>query len=184
MTEHTVTQLLGAWRGGDAQALERLTPLIYQQLVHIAQGYMGAERAGHTLQATALVHEAFERLVDVELPWEDRNHFFAIAARLMRRILVDHARHKGRDKRGGSAVALSLDDLRIDHAAPEPRVLELDEALSDLAAFDKRKSEVLELHYFGGLTYEEIADVMALSAATVNRELHVAKAWLRAELSG
>lgn len=183
MSAKTVTQLLVDWRGGDGQALEQLTPLIYRQLVQIAQGYMNAERPDHTLQATALVHEAFAQLVDADLPWQDRSHFFGIAARVMRRILVDHARSRGRNKRGGDAVALTLNEGLQMQAEPDPIVLDLDQALSDLAAFDQRKSEVVELHYFGGLTYEQIAQVLEVSPATVNRELHVAKAWLHAELS-
>lgn len=184
MKEQTdITRLLRAWSSGDAQALERLTPLVYQELRRLARGVFRGERAGHTLQPTALVHEAFTRLVNAEVSWQSRAHFFALAARQMRRILVNHAEAKRSAKRGGGLVPASLE--AADHvAAPPPdQIVEIDAALTRLAAFDERKSSILELHYFGGLTYEEMAEALGLSTSTLDREIRLAKAWLAAELS-
>jgi RNA polymerase sigma factor (TIGR02999 family) len=182
MTE-SVTQLLGAWRSGDEDALEQLTPLVYNELRRLAGRYMQSERAGHTLQATAVVNEAFMRMVDMDVPWQNRAHFFAIAARSMRRILVDHAKAHRREKRGGKFTDLTLDEGLVAGGSAEPDMLNLDEALCRLESYDKRKADVIELHYFGGLTYNEIAEALELSPATVDRDLRMAKAWLHNELS-
>lgn len=178
----SVTQLLGAWRAGDQQAGAQLVPLVYGELRKRAGQLMARERADHTLQATALVHEAWIRLADAEVSWADRAHFYALAARQMRRVLVDHAREKLRDKRGGGAVHVELDQaLEISGESAE-QILELNDALKRLAAFDRRKAEMVELNYFGGLSYEETGEVLGLSPATVHRELRLAKAWLYREM--
>lgn len=174
----SVTILLDAWRSGDADALERLTPLVYNELRRLAQRYMNAERAGHTLQATAVVNEAFVKLIDMEVSWQDRAHFFAVAARLMRRILVDHAKAHRRVKRGGAVTTLSLDEALVVGQETQSDLVALDEALTQLAEFDQRKCDIIELHYFGGLTYDEMAETLGISTATVHRDLRLAKAWL------
>ncbi len=174
----SVTVLLDAWRSGDAEALERLTPLVYNELRRLAQRYMSSERAGHTLQATAVVNEAFVKLIDMEVSWQDRAHFFAVAARLMRRILVDHAKAHRRIKRGGAVTTLSLDESLVVGQQKDVDLVALDEALTKLAEFDQRKCDIVELHYFGGLTYEEMAETLEISPATVHRDLRLAKAWL------
>ncbi|MFV1998514.1 MAG: sigma-70 family RNA polymerase sigma factor [Acidiferrobacterales bacterium] len=181
-TSTEVTRLLHDWRKGDSQSLEQMMPLVYAELRRIADRYLQKENPGHTLQPTALVHEAFINLVDADVNWSDRVHFYAVSARIMRRLLVDHAKAKRREKRGGGGVKVSLEDVLA--IAPEPSldIIELDEVLKKLAMFDERKSQVVELHYFGGFTYEEIADVVGISAATVDRELRLAKAWLYGEL--
>ena len=178
----SVTQLLGAWRDGNEGALTELTPLVYAELRRLAGSYMRGERKGHTLQATAVVNEAYLRMVDMDVDWQNRAHFFAIAARLMRRILVDHAKSHRRQKRGGKETTLSLDEALVLGEEREPDLLNLDEALIKLSEVDERKSQVVELHFFGGLTYDEIAEAMELSAATVHRDLRMAKAWLHNEL--
>src|SRR5512133_2756009 len=163
-TRQEVTQLLGDWSGGDEGALEKLFPLVQPELHRLAHHYMSRERAGHTLQTTAILNEAYLRLVDNTKPlWQNRTHFVAAAAQLMRRIMVDHARERHSLKRGGGA---------------------LDEALESLAVQDPRKSQIVELRYFGGLTVEETAEFLKLSQRTVEREWTVAKAWLYRELSG
>lgn len=177
------TALLVDWRTGDDAALEKLTPLVYQALRQIAARYMRSECSGHTLQTTALVNEAFVHLVDIDVGWQDRAHFFAVAATLMRRILVDHAKSKGRAKRGGGQDHLSLDEVAAVAQQPSESLLDLDEALTRLAEFDPRKGRIVELHFFGGMTYEETAEVLSISAATVDRELRLAKAWLHRALS-
>jgi len=180
---HLVTQLLRDWREGDGEALNRLTPMVYDKLRQLAGSYMRAERPDHTLQATAVVHEAYQQLIDMEIAWQDRAHFFAMAARMMRRILVDHARSRNRAKRGGDLVKVSLDEAMIVASAPNPDLLALDESLQRFAKQDSRKAQVVELHFFGGLTYDEIAEVLKISAATVDRELRLAKAWLYREMT-
>jgi RNA polymerase sigma factor (TIGR02999 family) len=182
MTE-SVTQLLGAWRSGDDGALDQLTPLVYNELRRLAGRYMQSERPGHTLQATAVVNEAFMRMVDMDVPWQNRAHFFAIAARLMRRILVDHAKAHKREKRGGKFTDLTLDEGLVESGEPEADMIHLDEALRRLEGFDERKAQVVELHYFGGLTYKEISEAVGIAEATVDRDLRMAKAWLQNELS-
>ena len=180
-----VTRLLAAWRSGDESALEQLMPLVYHELRRRAELQLRREGEGHTLQTTALVHEAFLRLVGADVPWRDRAHFFSIAARTMRRVLVDHARALQRAKRGGAAIRVPLDPDFAEAAEPhEPPVdvVALDEALERLAAVDARKARVVELHYFGGLNYDETAVAIGASPATVDRDLRLAKAWLRREL--
>ena len=180
-----VTQLLQAWRGGDPRALEDLVPVLYQELRRQAERYLGRERRGHTLQPTALVHEAFLRLVDYpRIEWQGRAHFFSVAAQLMRRILIDHARARRSDKRGGGAHQVSLDEDAIpiaDERAGE--LVALDEALTGLAGFDERKARVVELRFFGGLSIEETAEVLQVSPGTVMRDFTMAKAWIRRALS-
>lgn len=176
-----VTQLLLEWRGGSQQALDALMPVVYDELRRLAQHYMRGERPEHTLQATALVNEAYLRLVDMKVSWQDRAHFFAVAARLMRRMLVDHARAQHRAKREGGPK-VSLDDALEVSCKPASDLLALDEALEELATFDQRKSEIVELHFFGGLSNDEVAEALGVSRATVQRELRMAKAWLNHEL--
>jgi RNA polymerase sigma factor (TIGR02999 family) len=182
---HEVTRLLVAWGGGDQTALDRLMPLVHEELRRLARLYMSRERPGHTLQATALVNEAYLRLIDQEnMRWENRAHFFGIAARLMRQILVEHVRGRQAAKRGGGQYRLSLS--KVDRAASRPDVdlLALDEALGRLEAVDPQKSRVVELRYFGGLGIEETAEVVGVSPATVKRDWSMARAWLRCELGG
>lgn len=178
----TATMLLLAWRGGDRAALDQLLPAVYEELAALAHRALRAERPDHTLQTRALVHEAYLRLVDADISFQDRAHFMAVAARTMRRILVDHARARRRDKRGGNAIRIGLD--KVDLPAPDQRldILDLHEALERLATFDSRKSAIVELHFFGGLSYDETAEAVGVSPATVDRELRMAKAWLRVEL--
>jgi RNA polymerase sigma factor (TIGR02999 family) len=179
-----VTQLLGDWSRGDTDALERLIPLVEPELHRLAHHYMSRERAGHTLQTTALINEAYLRLVDNSKPtWQNRNHFVAAAAQLMRRIMVDHARERLSLKRGGGAVRVTLDETAWVTDARSEELLALDEALANLAALDSRKSQVVELRYFGGLTAEETAGFLNLSLRTVEREWNMAKAWLYRALS-
>ena len=174
-----ITQLLKRWREGDSAALEALAPLIYAELRRLAAAYLRRERRGHSFQPTDLVHEAFIRLIRQATPdYQNRAHFLAIAAEHMRQILVDHARSRLRQKRGGGApmVAISADDLDVH--APAVDVLDLDDALRALAAFDPRKSRILSMHFFGGLKYEDIAAVLDIHANTVARDLRLARAWL------
>ncbi len=184
-TELGVTALLQAWSGGDASALERIVVLVYPELHRMAHRCLAGERAGHTLQSTALVNEAYLRLVKVhQMQWRDRAHFFAVGARIMRRILVDHARSKGYMKRGGGAARVDFDEALVVGAEPEPALVRMDAALTDLARFDPRKARIVEMRYFGGLNAEEIASVLAVSAQTVNRDWSLAKAWLAREMRG
>ncbi len=178
-----VSQLLAAWRGGDRDALEQLTPLVYRELHRLARGAMRGERPGHTLQTTALVHEAFIALAGARVDWADRAHFFAIAARQMRRILVNHGEAHRAAKRGGGLAHASLDDALDVVGTPSAELGDLDDALQRLEAFDARKAQILELHYFGGLTYDEMATALQLSASTIDAELRFAKAWLRDQLA-
>ncbi len=181
-----VTRLLVQWREGDNDALEELTPIVYGELRRLARRYMSGERSGHLLQTTALVHEAYLKLVGLDFEWRGRVHFFAVAARLMRRVLVDYARERDAEKRGGNARIVALDETRIasakDAAQPAADVLALDSALRKLASFDQRKADAVELRFFGGLTLEETAAVLEISRATAARDLKVAKAWLGSEL--
>ena len=177
-----VTEMLLEWRSGNEDALQQLMPLVYDELRRLAGRYMRTERREHTLQATALVNEAYIRLVDMKVSWQDRAHFFAVAARLMRRLLVDHARAHGRAKREGEAAKVSLDDAGEVSCGPAVNVIAVDEALTRLAEFDARKSEILELRYFGGLSNEEVGEALGVSRATVQRDLRLAKAWLTREL--
>ena len=181
---HDVTQLLKAWTTGDEQALEKLTPLVYEQLHRIAQRCMAGERTGHTLQTTALVNEVYLQLVDCgQINWQDRAHFFAVSAQLMRRILIDFARSRGYQKRGGGTHHLSLDEAPPVCSEPDSNLVALDDALTALAAVDARKSKVVELRFFGGLSLEETAEVLKVSTETVGRDWKLAKVWLLRELS-
>jgi len=184
MNDFPVTQLLVDWRGGRETALEELMPVVYDELRRIAARQMRRERMGHTLQATAVVNEAYIRLVDARVDWNDRVHFYAVAARLMRRMLVDHARARHREKRGGPATLLTLNEDLAGASEAGVDVMELDMALQKLAETDERKSRVVELHYFGGLNYEETAAALGVSEATVDRDLRLAKAWLHREMGG
>jgi RNA polymerase sigma factor (TIGR02999 family) len=186
-TTHEVTRLLHRWSDGDRAALDRLLPLVYEELRGVARRRIGRERAGHTLQATALVHEAYLRLVGSGVDWKDRAHFFALAATTMRRVLVDHARARGAEKRGAGAEVVSLDRTGLDPAAEQGDTIELialDAALADLERQDPRKARVVEAHVFGGLTYREIAEALQISEATVDRDLRMARAWLARALAG
>lgn len=177
-----VSRLLLAWRSGEREALERLLPLVYDELHALARRQLRGERPDHTLQPTALLHEAYLRLVGSDVAWEGRVHFLAVAAQVMRHILVDHARARARAKRGGGAERVTLDEALSSVADRPDDLLALDEALERLGAFDERKARVVELHYFGGLTYDEVAGALDVSPATVDRELRLAKAWLYREL--
>jgi RNA polymerase sigma-70 factor (ECF subfamily) len=180
---HDVTHLLRAWSNGDEAALDRLTPLVYAELRRMARRYMAGERQGHALQTTELVHEAYIRLLDVrKVSWQDRAHFFAVSARLMRRILVDFARSRNRLKRGGPVTPVSLDDVALISSDPGAELVALDAALKNLTAIDERKGQVVELRFFGGLKAEETAEVLGVSAETVLRDWKLAKAWLLREL--
>jgi RNA polymerase sigma-70 factor, ECF subfamily len=178
-----VTRLLKEWGSGNKAALDDLMPLVYQQLRKLASICLSSERPDHTLRATALVHEAYLRLVDADVAWQDRVHFFAVSARLLRRILVDHARAHRRQKRGGGVETVSLDEAVMIGPQTAGEIVALDDALQRLAAHDRRKSEIIELLSFGGLTYDETAAALKISPATVDRELRMAKAWLRRELT-
>lgn len=178
----TVTRLLQRWRGGDEQALERLMPLVYDELRRLAGGLMRGERSDHTLQATALIHEAWLRLAGADLSVQDRHHFVSLAARVMRRVLVDHARARKREKRGGDAVRVTLEEVAAVVPDSAARLLEIDDALERLKTLDERKYRALELSLFGGLTQPEIAQALEVSLPTVERDLRTGRAWLRTEL--
>ncbi len=177
-----ITDLLIAAKDGDSRALDRLLPIIYADLKRLASKQLRGEAAGHTLQTTALVHEAYLRLVGSDVSWEGRKHFFAVASQVMRRVLVDHARTRQRAKRGGNAVAVTLqEEIAVAPGRPAD-LLDLDEALERLAVRDRRKAQIVDLIYFGGLSYDETAGVLEISPATVHRELRMARAWLHREL--
>lgn len=181
---HEVTRLLQAWSSGDEGALERLTPLVYDQLHRLAHSYMSREQPGQTLQTTALVHEVYLKLVNVkDVDWQNRAHFYGLCARLMRRILVDFARSRNYQKRGGKFPHIELEEAATVSAVLGSELLAVDEALKQLAAMDTRKSEVVELRFFGGLTVEETAAALQVSPETVMRDWKLAKAWLLRELS-
>jgi RNA polymerase sigma factor (TIGR02999 family) len=181
---HEVTVLLRAWREGDETALEALMPLVHDELRRIARRCLYGEVANHSVQATELVNEAFLRLVDVQhVDWQNRTHFLAMSARLMRRVLVDLARSRGANKRGGGVVRVTLNDAAIGGVAPDADVIRLDDALQALAALDDRKSRVVELRFFGGLTVDETAVALDVSSKTVLRDWEFARAWLQRELS-
>jgi RNA polymerase sigma-70 factor (ECF subfamily) len=178
------TELLLAWGRGDAGAFDELVPLVHEELRRVAQAYMNRERPGHTLQATALVNEAYLRLIDVKhVSWQNRAHFFATSARVMRRILVDFARAHGSDKRGGGLQRVSLDGAVLVAPQAEEDVVALDQALQQLEKVHPRKSQVVELRFFGGLTFEEVAEALSVSLDTVKRDWRFAKVWLLRELS-
>lgn len=180
-----MTRLLDAWSQGDRSALERLTRLVYEELRQIAHRFMSGQRAGHTLQTTALVNEAYLRLAGQDQPqFANRSHFLAVAAKAMRQILVDHARAALRDKRGAGVRPLELDEAAVLSAEPTREILDLNEALEKLAALDARKASVVEMAYFGGLKQEEIAEALNVSVVTVRRDWTFSRAWLHAELRG
>lgn len=179
---HDVTRLLSAARSGDAAAHQALLPQVYDELRRLAAGHMRRERAGHTLQATALVNEAYLRLAGADVQAADRVHFFALAAQMMRRILVDHARSRSRDKRGGVQAQITFDESVFISPQSEAAVLDLDEALDKLAGFDERAAKAVELMFFGGLTYDEAAEALGVSKTTVFEDLKLAKAWLAREM--
>jgi RNA polymerase sigma factor (TIGR02999 family) len=183
--QHQITQLLAEWSDGNQAALDELYPLVYNELHRLARRYMSRERKGHTLQATALINEAYVRLVDQKnVHWANRSHFFAISAQIMRRILIDHARRHAYAKRGGGAQQVSLDDVAMVARDLSSDLVQLDEALKTLAKMDARRCHVVELRYFGGLSNEEIAGVLKVSENTVTRDWNLARAWLYQHLSG
>ena len=180
-----ITQLLINWRNGDKAALDQLTPLVYEELRRLARGFMGRERHNHTLQTSALINEAYLKLVDQDdTNWQNRAHFFAVAAQIMRHILIDHARSYGYEKRGAGAQRVSLDDAKVFSEERAGELVALDEALTELATVDARKSRIVELRFFGGLNIDETAGVMELSPTTVQREWRAAKAWLQLFIQG
>ena len=180
-----ITELLVGYGRGDKEALDKLMPIVYDELRRQAARYLRKERPGHTLQTTALIHEPYVRLVDQRhVQWQNRAHFFGIAAQLMRRILVDHARTKQRVKRGGSDVRVSIEDANVAVKGQDLDVVALDEALQRLAEIDEQQSRVVELRFFSGLSVEETAEVLGISKATVKRDWGMAKAWLHRELTG
>jgi RNA polymerase sigma-70 factor, ECF subfamily len=182
--QHEITQLLAEWREGNQSALDELYPLVYDELHRLARRYMSRERQGHTLQTTALINEAYVRLVDQKnVVWANRSHFFAISAQIMRRILIDHARRHAYAKRGGGAQQVSLDEIANLTSVRGSELLRLDEALKTLAEMDPRRCQVVELRYFGGLNNEEIAGVLNVSENTVTRDWNMARAWLYHQLS-
>ena len=181
--ESDITTLLNRWVDGDQAALSAVTPLVYDELRKMAQRIFSRESPAHTLQPTALVHEAYEKLIGVDAEWQNRAHFYALAARMMRRLLVNHANSRRAQKRGGDALQVTLHEELHAGKTPDEDVLELDEALGELGNNDERKSTILELHYFGGLTQEQIAAALGISESTVRRELRVAKIWLKKSLS-
>ena len=178
-----ISRLLLAWSEGDPSALEQLAPLVHDELHRLAHHYMRGERQGHTLQTSALVNEAYLKLIDIrQVQWQDRAHFFAMSSRVMRRVLVDCARARGYQKRGAGAQQVTLDEGRVGSVQPAADVLALDDALEALAAIDPRKGQVVEMRYFGGLSIEETAEALRVSVRTVKRDWTMAKMWLRREL--
>lgn len=181
--EHEITRLLTEWSHGEESALEALTPIVYEELRQLAKRYMRQERVGHTLQSTAIVHEAFLRLVNQNVAWNGRTHFFSIAAKMMRRILVDHARSRGASKRGAGMIRVPVDENSVSSPERDIDLVALDEALEHLADIDPQRSRIVELRYFGGLSNEESAEILGVSPATVQRQWMGARAWLYHELT-
>lgn len=182
--QHEVTRILLDWSGGDPEAPERLMPFVYDELRRLARAFLFKERGAHTLQPTALVHEAYLRLVDQRsVNWQNRAHFYGIAASMMRRVLIDHARAHAAEKRGGEAIHLSLDDVHLPLEQRAVGLLDLDEALARLTEMDERKGKIVELRFFGGLSDEEVAEVLGVSTRTVLRDWKKARLWLFRELS-
>ncbi|MCH9695200.1 MAG: sigma-70 family RNA polymerase sigma factor [Gammaproteobacteria bacterium] len=177
-----ITQLLNQWSSGDKDAEAALTPIVYDELMRMAKRLFRSENSGHTLQPTALVHEAFVKLIDVDVDWQDRAHFYSLAARMMRRLLVNHANARRAEKRGGGAVKVTLDEANVG-ADAEADLLNLEEALQGLAALDERKANLIELQYFGGLSFREMEAVTGLSSSTIDRDLRLARAWLKDALA-
>jgi RNA polymerase sigma factor (TIGR02999 family) len=185
ISQQRVTELLVQWSRGDDAALAELTPLVYEQLHRVAHYHLSGQRSGHTLQTTALVNEAYLRLADQTNPrWQNRAHFFAVAARAMRQILVSYARSQQAQKRGGGVFKVDLDEAALVSPQESKEIIELHEAMEQLSALDRRKAQVVELKYFGGLNYEEIAEVLKISRITVRRDWEFAKVWLYTELHG
>ena len=183
VSSHRVTQLLAQWSHGDNAALAELTPLVYEELHRVAHHHLSGQRSDHTLQTTALVNEAYLRLADQTNPhWQNRAHFFAVAARAMRQILVSYARSQQSQKRGGGALKVDLEEAALVSPEESKEIVELHEALEQLGTLDSRKAQVVELKYFGGLNYEEIAEVLKISRVTVRRDWEFAKVWLYTEL--
>ena len=179
-----VTEMLRDWRNGDQEALEQLIPVVYDELHRQAARYLRREHPGHILQTTALIHEAYLRLINQQnIEWQNRAHFYAIAARLMRQILVDHARRRQATKRGGSDIKVPLEEAMVISPGENVDLVALDEALTRLAAIDPQQSRIVELRYFSGLSVEETAEVLGVSSRTVNRDWNVAKAWLRQQIA-
>jgi RNA polymerase sigma-70 factor (ECF subfamily) len=177
-----ITRLLSEWRAGNRSSLDQITELLYPELRRIAHRFLDAEAGARTIQATELVHEVYVRLVQTDVDWRDRAHFFAVAARMMRRILVDRARARGREKRGGDAQRVLLEEVSVAAGERPLELLQLDDALNRLDRIDERKRRILELRFFGGLSYEETCEVLGISTSTLDRELRLAKAWLYQEL--
>jgi RNA polymerase sigma factor (TIGR02999 family) len=185
VSQQRVTELLAQWSHGDNAALVELTPLVYEELRRVAHRHLSGQRANHTLQTTALVNEAYLRLADQTDPrWQNRAHFFAVAARAMRQILVSYARTQQAQKRGGGAFKVDLDEAALVSPEESKEIVELHEALEQLSALDSRKAQIVELKYFGGLNYDEIAEVLKISRITVRRDWEFAKVWLYTELRG
>jgi RNA polymerase sigma factor (TIGR02999 family) len=182
--QHEVTQILHDWSGGDARAPERLMPFVYDELRRLARAFLAREHGGHTLQPTALVNEAYLRLIDqTRVDWQNRAHFYGIASRMMRRVLIDHARAHATDKRGGGAIRLSLEDVQLPAEQRAASLVALDEALGRLAEMDERKCRVVEMRFFGGMSDEEIAEALGVTTRTVLRDWKKARLWLYRELS-
>lgn len=177
-----ITRLLQSWRSGTPGAQDELAAAVYDRLIRLANNHLSRERPGHTLAPTALVHEAYLKIAGAALDWQDRSHFFAVASTAMRRVLVDHAKHHKRQRRGGGARATELEDALVIGGEPDPAILEIDETLRRLEKMDPCKVQVVELIFFGGLSYAETGEVLGISEATVKRELRMAKAWIRSEL--
>lgn len=174
-----ITALLNRWSDGDQAAGDALTPLVYDELQKLARRLFRSERNSHTLQPTALVHEAFAKLIDVDVAWQDRAHFYSLAARMMRRLLVNHANARNAAKRGGGAIRVTLQEEQISGSDTDLDILQLEEALEALAQLDPRKTELVELQYFGGLSFREMEEVTGLSSSTLDRDLRMARAWLK-----
>jgi RNA polymerase sigma factor (TIGR02999 family) len=179
-----ITRLLLDWRGGDEAALEALTPAVYDELRRMAHQLFRSERGDHTMQATALVNEAFVRLIDVDVSWRDRAHFFALSARLMRRMLVDHANARRAEKRGGGVADLPYDDNLVADDEGDVGLLDLDQAISALGEIDPEKAELIELRFFGGLSIRELTEITGRSSSSIDRDLRMARAWLKVRLDG
>ncbi|MEZ5499085.1 MAG: sigma-70 family RNA polymerase sigma factor [Steroidobacteraceae bacterium] len=182
-TKGDITRLLNDWAGGNQQAGDALAPLVYDELHRLAKRLFRRERDGHTLQPTALVHEVYAKLVDVDVAWQDRAHFYALAARMMRRLLVNHAAARSAAKRGGDVVRVTFDDANDIAVDSDSQLLDLDEALTQLGDLDPRKAELIQLQYFGGLTFAEMESVTGLSSSTLDRDLRLARAWLKDRLA-
>jgi len=181
--QKSITQLLNQWSGGDKNAEAALTPMVYDELQRMARRLFRSEKSSHTLQPTALVHEAFVKLVNVDVTWQDRAHFFSLAARMMRRMLVNHAKARNTAKRGGDAVKVTLNESEVPDSSADTDLLDLDEALQSLTELDARKAELIELQYFGGLSFKEMEEVTGLSSSTLDRDLRLARAWLKDQLT-